>query len=141
MPYASLQTLIDQYGIVAVTLAADRDGDGVVDVGVIDRGLADADGEIDSYIGTKYKLPINPAPPVLTTYAGAIAFYRISDATGALTEEKRKRYDDALRWLRDVAAGKATLDGAVPAEEKQAGGIRMTAAPREFTTATTRSIL
>lgn len=141
MAYASLQTLIDAYGEDEVVRSADRDNDGVADVGVVDRGLADADGEIDSYIGVKYKLPLDVVPGVLVTHAGVIALYRMSENTGVLTDEKRKRYEDTIRWLRDVSAGKATLGGQPEPDAKVAGGIRMVAAPREYTVQKVRGIL
>jgi phage gp36-like protein len=141
MPYATLQTLIDQFGLDETTRSADRNLDGVPDVGVYERALDDASGEIDSYIAVVYKTPLDPVPEVVVTYAATIAMYRMSSDVGTLTEEKRKRYEDAIRWLRDVAAGKAVIGGAVEPESKNAGGIRMTASPREYTVARIRGIL
>lgn len=132
MAYATLQTLTDQVGIGEVILSSDRDQNGVVDVGVVERALEDASSEIDSYIGSVYKLPINPVPGILITYSGIIALYRMSLETGSYTEEKRKRYEDAIRWLRDVAKGVASLDGEVEAQPKSSGGIRYFTEAREF---------
>jgi len=134
MAYASLQTLTDQYGLDAVTLAADRDGDGAADAGVVARALEHADGIINSRVGVKYQVPVNPVPAVLTAYAGDIALYFMSADTGALTEEKRRRYEDALRWLDAVAAGKAVLDGQPePPSKEGPAQMRVVAEPREFT--------
>lgn len=132
MAYATLQTLTDQVGIDELTRSSDRDGDGVADAGVIDRALEDASNEVDSYIGAIYKLPINPVPGILITYTGIIGLYRMSLETETYTEEKRKRYDDAIRWLRDVSKGLASLDGAVEAELKTSGGIRYFTEAREY---------
>jgi phage gp36-like protein len=141
MAYATLQTLVDQVGVDEVTRSADRDLDGVADVAVVDRAIADADAEIDSYVGAIYKVPLAPVPSVVVTYSAVIAMYRLSSDIGTLTEEKRQRYEDAIRWLRDVASGKAVLGADVEPEAKSAGGIRFSAAPREFTTSRTRGIL
>jgi phage gp36-like protein len=132
MSYASISTLVDQFGEDEVTRSADRDQDGAADVGVVDQALKDADGEINSYIAVVYKLPLNPVPDVVVTYAGVIALYRMSLQTGVLTDEKRQRYEDAIRWLRDVAKGTAVLDGAELPATKQ-GGLRYTTEPREYT--------
>lgn len=134
MSYATLQTLVDQYSLNEVVLAADRDQDGTADPDVVERALEHADGIINSRIAVKYKLPVNPVPTVLIAYAGDIALYRMSLETGTWTEEKRRRYDDALEWLDDVAKGKAVLDGQPEPEQK--GGdsrIRVAAQLREFT--------
>lgn len=142
MAYATLQTLVDQVGADEVVRSADRDLDGVADVDVVDRAIADADAEIDSYVGAKYKVPLDPVPAVVITYSGVIALYRLSSDIGTLTPEKRQRYEDAVRWLKDVSSGKAVLDaGGVEPDAKSTGNIRMTASPREFTTAKARSIL
>lgn len=132
MSYATLQTLTDQVGIDEVTRSSDRDGSGTIDPGVVERALEDASSEIDSYVGSVYKLPLNPVPGIVITYCGIIALYRMSLETGSYTEEKRKRYDDAIRWLRDVAKGVASLDGEVEAVPKSSGGIRYFTEAREF---------
>jgi len=130
--YATLQTLTDQVGIDEVTRSSDRDGSGAIDPGVVERALEDASSEIDSYVGSVYKLPLNPVPGIVVTYCGIIALYRMSLETGSYTEEKRKRYEDAIRWLRDVAKGVASLDGEVEAVPKSSGGIRYFSESREF---------
>lgn len=132
MAYATLQTLVDQVGIGEVTLSSDRDGNQAIDVGVVERALEDASSEIDSYIGAVYKLPLNPIPGIVITYCGIIALYRMSLETASYTEEKRKRYEDAIRWLRDVAKGVASLDGEVEAQPKSSGGIRYFTEAREY---------
>jgi phage gp36-like protein len=131
MAYATLQTLIDQVGTDEVTLSSDRDHSGEPDPGVVERALEDASNEIDSYIGSVYKLPVNPVPGVLVTYCGVIALYRMSLETGSYTKEKRQRYEDALRWLRDVAKGVASLGGQIQPESKS-GGVRYFTEAREF---------
>jgi phage gp36-like protein len=140
VPYATLQTLIDLFGEDETTRSSDRDGDGVADTDVVTRALEAADGIIDSRIGVKYKLPLIEVPAVLIPYAADIALYRMSYDTGTLTEEKRKRYEDALRWLDLVATGKAVLDGAAQPETK-AGGSRYFSEAREFTRAKLGEIL
>lgn len=132
MAYATLQTLVDQFGLDEVTRSSDRDNNQAIDPGVVERALEDAAAEIDSYAGVKYKLPLNPVPAVIVTHSGAIALYRMSLDTGTWTEEKRRRYEDALRWLRDLAKGLASLDGAVEAPTKESGGIRYFSESREY---------
>lgn len=132
MAYATLQTLTDQVGVDELTRSSDRDGNGAIDPGVVERALEDASSEIDSYVGSVYKLPLNPVPGIVITYTGIIALYRMSLETGSYTEEKRKRYEDAIRWLRDVAKGVASLDGEVEAAPKSSGGIRVFSQSREY---------
>lgn len=133
MPYASYSSLVKQHGEDEVVRSADRDGDGVADVDVVDQALVDADGIINSRIGVKYKLPLQIVPPVLIAYAGDIALYKMSGATSTYTEEKRTRYEDAIKWLDQLAKGLAVLDGQPEPESKgAANNIRVVAQPREF---------
>lgn len=67
---------------------------------------------MDSYIGVQYILPLNitPTPPQLVDCACDIAYYRMYSARPQnWTQDSRDRYDDALAYLKDIAAGRATL--------------------------------
>lgn len=141
MSYATLTTLVDQFGAEEVTRSADRDLDGVADTDVVDRALADTDGIIDSRLAVVYELPLAEVPAVLVAYAGDIALYRMSYDTGTLTVEKRQRYEDAIAWLKEIASGKGKLGGQPEPDTKTAAGIRMTAESREFTRTSLRGVL
>jgi len=130
--YAVRQDIIDRYGAPALTVAADRDGDGVEDVGVVDKAVADATTLIDSYLVERYALPLPQIPAVLTLTAVDIAFYRLCQSAAALTDEISKRNDLALRWLRDVADGRAGL-GLPAAPPSTGGGPQVVSNPRQFT--------
>jgi phage gp36-like protein len=131
--YATQQDMIDAYGSDAVTLAADRDGDGQADAGVIDAALAAATSEMDSYIGAKYTLPLNSTPAVLTDKCVDIALYRLSQRPGAMTDEIKDRFEKALAWLRDVSRGVVSL-GVDPSPPSQGGGgVQLVSGPRRFT--------
>lgn len=107
MTYATQADLEARYGAEEVLQLADRNRDGVIDAGVIDRALADADAEIDGYLGSRYQLPLATAPQIINVYACDIARYRLySDAA---TEEVRKRYEDANKFLRLIAEGKVKI--------------------------------
>lgn len=105
MPYATRQDLTDRYGEDEI---AQRES--VLPAGAVDRALADADAEIDSYLGGRYTVPLATVPGNVTRLAAAIARYvLLGDAAGELA---RKAYEDARAWLRDVQAGRAQVEGA-----------------------------
>lgn len=128
--YAVQQDLIDRYGEDALLEVADSDFDGLVDAEVVAVALADASDEIDVYVGSRYQLPLIPVPPLLKRLAVDIALYKLSTA-GALTDEKRQRYEDALRLLRDIAAGRASLGIEVPAPTRS-GSVELSGPGRQF---------
>ena len=110
MPSYALQTDLEQrFGIDAVLTASDRNGKGEINVTIVTLALVDATAEIDSYLAAKYDLPLTTVPTILARICSDIAMYRMSADIGALTEEKRTRFDDAIKWLRDVAKGTASL--------------------------------
>ncbi len=109
MPYAVRQDMIDRFGeteIIQLTDKADPPT-GAIDDTVLNEALADADGVIDSYIGSRYTLPLGSVPRILQRYACDIArFFLNEDQAG---ETVRRAYDDALKFLKAVADGLVTL--------------------------------
>ncbi len=69
----------------------------------------DADGEINSYLATRYAVPVMPAPKQLIAVALDITRFRLHDERAS--ELVVKRYERAVSWLRDISAGKAALIG------------------------------
>ena len=109
MAYATQQNCIDRYGQNAVIVATDRDLDGAIDTAVLTNALADADSTINGYVGGLPGFPFAPVPDIFETLAVDIALYKAAAPAGVATEEQRKRYDDALKFLSLVGQGKVRL--------------------------------
>lgn len=109
MAYATDADIIDLYGNDMLDRLADRDGDGVADAPKVQRALDDAAALIDGYIATRVVLPLVTVPAVLRNLSIDIAVYRLATDAGLLSEDARKRYEDAIQFLRDVAAGRAAI--------------------------------
>lgn len=108
MAYATSTDIIDLYGENAL-FVADHDRDGDPDLIAVDRALASASAEIDTYIAVRYALPLAEIPAFLATVCVDIAVYRLALSHDVLSEEHRRRYDDAIAFLKRVADGKAAL--------------------------------
>ncbi|RTL04379.1 MAG: DUF1320 domain-containing protein [Acidimicrobiia bacterium] len=146
MAYATQTTLEKQYGEDEVLRSGDRDADGVIDVvdgeSVVDKACSLAQGVADSYLGSRYTVPLSdPIPEAVVDATGAIAMYKLSEGADTLTEEKRRRYEDAIAWLRDVAAGKASLGVEPPPPLTVGKPVRITAEARAWTRSTIGGIL
>ncbi len=90
----------------------------------INQSLAMATATADSYVSTRYATPVESVGDVLRRAVLDIARHALWD--NRAPDEVRTRYEDALRWLRDVSAGKATLTTATGAQAtlvNQSGGI------------------
>jgi len=121
-PYATVTDLVDRFGESELIDLTDRAQPpaGMIDADVAGKALADACGEADAYLGVRYSLPLTaPVPLVLVAVVCDIARYRLYE--NRATEEVRKRYEDAVRWLRDVSRGAAVLPGAAQATGEAAG--------------------
>lgn len=129
MAYATQQDIIDRVGLDALTAVADRDGSGAAETEAVDAALDDASADIDSYVAVRYPLPLTSTPATLKRVCVDIAMYHLSG--NRTTEEVERRYNNALAWLRDLAAGRASL-GNDPAETS-GGGASFTGGDRQMT--------
>lgn len=77
------------------------------------QALIDASSVVDSYLSTRFTLPLTTFGRDIVRATLAIVAYDLLYSRGfqpgAVDSDATKvRYDDAVKWLRDVAAGKAT---------------------------------
>lgn len=108
MAYATQADIVTLYGDDALVVA-DRDGDGLPDAAAVARALDHASAEIDTHLAARYPLPLASVPMMLTSWAVDIAVYRLALSADVLSDEHRRRYEDALAGLKRVAEGKAAL--------------------------------
>jgi phage gp36-like protein len=101
MPYAAAPAFISAFG---ATEAADLQTD---DPDRLAQALTRASAEADSYLCARYAAPVLQPGDALVQCVLDIARFRLWDRRAP--DEVRQRYEDAMRWLRDVAAGRAVL--------------------------------
>lgn len=109
MSYAAQQDLIDRFGEEEFNRLADRDNDGQEDSAVVTAVIVDTDALIDSYLGRRYKLPLQNSYPLLTAVAADIIRYKLHDDKP--TDEVRKRYENQLKLLEKLARGEVRFSG------------------------------
>lgn len=120
MSYTTQADLEARFGASEILQLADRDGNGVIDAGVISLTLADTDAEIDGYLSGRYSLPLSPVPANLARIACDIARYRLWKDMAS--EEVRQRYADAVRYLEKLASGAISLGPDVSGDAQPANG-------------------
>lgn len=81
-----------------------------------DAALDAASASADSYLRTRYSTPVTGYGVDLTRAVCALAAWDLLSVRGydpqrGGDEAVRLRAEDAMRWLRDVSAGKASLSG------------------------------
>ncbi len=82
----------------------------VVNTTALQQAVDDASAEIDGYLESRFLLPLNDPPAVLNRLTCDIAMYRLQ-ALRPLhdTADARRRYEDAVALLVQVARGEVTL--------------------------------
>jgi len=110
MPYVTRADLIKRFGNDTLEQLTDRDDRGSIDTAVLDTAITDASNTCDSYLQQSYTLPLSQAmidaSPLKRHCGDVVMFYLYSDGA---PEHVENNHDKAIRWLRDVAEGKATL--------------------------------
>lgn len=123
--YALIADINTIHGSDLLLRIADRDGNETVDTDAVNLALESASSEIDSYIGTRYDVPLPTPTQMVKQVCIDIAVYRLALSATALTDEMRKRYEDATAWLKAVSKGEAAIlppDGSGNGDEEDEDG-------------------
>jgi phage gp36-like protein len=113
-----LLTMIPQAELAALTADAGDEPDSQVVAEAITR----ADAEIDAACGLRYTVPFSPVPERVQSLSTDLAIYHLFSRRGVAPEVWRQKYRDGLAFLKQVAAGQATLAGSggePPAADRQ----------------------
>lgn len=110
MPYATPDDMIRHLGEADVIALTDREMSGQIDAAVLNDALEMASAEIDTYLASRYELPLTAIPKYLASVCCDVARYRLSGNSGTLqTTIAVERYRDAIAFLKLAADGKITL--------------------------------
>jgi phage gp36-like protein len=101
---------------------------------VIADAISKADAEIDSYLGVKYVVPVSPAPDQVKALSVDLAIYHLYSRHSIIPPVRQQKYDAAVAFLQQVAAGQAIITGpggVLPTTVKDVTDV--TSANRRFT--------
>lgn len=122
MPYIDQAGLVQRFGVAEIDelIGADPNATPTPDPGDVERlarACEDATNVIDGYLAVRYSLPLASVPALVVAWAADIARHELWDERSP--DEVRRRYDQAIEQLRDLAAGKLALppdvNGTTPA--------------------------
>jgi phage gp36-like protein len=98
---------------------ADDDADGTTDTAVVEAAIADADGLIDSHLRSRYSVPLDPVPALITKLSADLAiaslFARRRESASPVHESRAR---DAVALLEEIAKGKIVLAGVAESQIK-----------------------
>ena len=123
MGYASQQDLEAKCRLAVLVQLTDDARTGQVDAAKVTAAIAEADAIIDSYARTRYTTPFEPVPQRVRDLSVDLALYSLFSRRGYDKDSAdtaiKDRHDRAMQFLRDVGAGKATLDITAPPNEPE----------------------
>lgn len=131
--YATASNMVSRFGETELVQASNRDDPGATSYNsdAVSRALEDASAEIDSYLGTRYDVPVDPVPDLLVTACCKLARHALNSwgATDRMIEDAK-----AIRaWLRDISTGKAALPGVSLSDSTDAPSAVVLASDQVFT--------
>ena len=119
MAYLEVQDLTDELGEQTLIQLTDDEGTEQINEARVLKAIEYAKGVFDSYARNRYTLPVPVTPMVKALNLDLAVFHlyksRTSVAEGIYTVRKNAA-DEAMKLLKDIAAGKAALD--VPAVQE-----------------------
>ena len=114
MTYATRADIETIYGGDELRSALNLAADAVLSAGDtarVDQALTETAGQIDAYVGVRYTLPLAIVPEMLKASAVDMTLYRLALRNGRPRDELRKRFEDAVAFLKALSEGKARLAG------------------------------
>jgi len=128
MSYASNADLEERLGSAAYVQLTDDTGTGSADLDKVAEALNGAEGEVNSYLGRRVKVPVDTAgetqlAAVLKSITLDVAVYRLHTRRPPVPADVRYRYESAVQWLQRIASGQAVLPAATECDGNPALGI------------------
>jgi phage gp36-like protein len=122
MAYATAEDIETIYGREILDIVADRSNSGRQDVDAVAAALQVSEDQINSYLGSRYSVPISPVPPYIRQMCVDFTVYRLALDAAPRSDEMRLRYLDHIQYLKDVAKGIVDLPGLVNGDGSIGGG-------------------
>lgn len=116
MAYCVQADILNQVDLRTLIQLTDDGGLGEIDQAVLARAIADADATIDAFLQGRYSVPLAATPDKIRQVSADVAIFNLfSRRDEATPESRRDRYQEAMRFLDQVAAGAVSLGADSPA--------------------------
>jgi phage gp36-like protein len=109
MAYCTQDDILEQLDQTTLIQLTDDAGNNGIDSSVVARAIADADAEIDGYCGARYSVPFSVVPAIIRKFSVAIAIKNLFSRRRGAPDPRRKDYEDAIAFLKDISKGTASL--------------------------------
>ena len=118
MAYINNTDITTWMGSATVVQLTDDTGSGAADSARITEARVGAEGEVNSYLATRYAVPVDltgepEVSAVLRTFVLDLAPYRLRSRRPPVPADVVRRRDEAIEWLARVASGLVQLPAAL----------------------------
>ena len=129
MGYITNQDIEERLGTQLYIQLTDDTGSGVEDEDKVTEARLAAEGEVDSYVGRRYCVPVETVSQaevlnILKSVTLDLATFRLYLRKPPMAKEVEAQHEAVLAWLKDVAEGRAVLPATAELPEAVAGGVR-----------------
>jgi phage gp36-like protein len=119
MSYVTNAEIEARVGTAAYVALTDDSGTGTADTAKVNEARSGAEGEANSYLATRYQVPVNVAAEsevaaVLKSFVLDLAAYRLHNRRPPVPEDIVRRRGEAVQWFSRVATGVVHLPAALP---------------------------
>ncbi|MCX7766803.1 MAG: DUF1320 domain-containing protein [Candidatus Sumerlaeia bacterium] len=102
--YCSVEDIKNRLAPNILLQLTDMNGDGQPDTPIIMAAIADADAEINAYLGNRYVVPFTEPPAIVQQISALLAITNLfARLPGLMPEEQRYRAEQARRLLQFLA--------------------------------------
>lgn len=124
MAYSTLTDITKLIPAETVLRLTDDEGLGSIEQSRVADAVANADAEVDSYLGRRYSVPLGAVPDVIRKLSADIAVYNLySRRVQEMPPVWAQRYRNALVALKGIAGGGVSLGQDPAPGAKTEGGV------------------
>ena len=123
MPYIDRAGLEQRFGVTEIAELLDDDNSSTessAETNSLARACEDATAMVDGYLSSRYGLPLASVPDLVVGWAADLARFKLWDDHAP--EEVRRRYEDTISALRDLARSLISLPPGVDGAPAADGG-------------------
>ncbi|MCH8853744.1 MAG: DUF1320 domain-containing protein [Planctomycetes bacterium] len=128
MAYVTNNDIEERLGTAAYIQLTDDTGSGSADIDKVDEARLGAEGEVNSYLGRRYAVPIDltahaEVADVLKSFVLDLVEYRLHSRRPPVPSAVSSKRNQAIAWLDRVARADVVLPSVDPILENSATGI------------------
>ena len=107
--YCTEADLLKQISEAELISLTDDEASGAIVDEVVNRAIADADAEIDTYCVSRYTVPFETVPDIIRKISVDIAIYNLYARRRGAPDDRKDRYTNAIRFLEAVSKGDVSI--------------------------------